>query len=167
MSPAFGGGPRIACRGRCPTVQPVSIQIRIRVAHESVALTLQLAHPVVFCKHAAKACAERVRLTWVPCAAVGTRAVPRDRLDQLLQCPLVARLLALVQGRSHGCRYNERSHKEAGLGSARACTRTARGGPGCAWRAKMRRGSSTVNQKKDNSWPEWKTRCKRGRGLLP
>jgi hypothetical protein len=43
----------------------------------------------------------RMLLTWIPCATVGACAVPRDRLDQLLQRPLVARLLALVQGRCH------------------------------------------------------------------
>jgi hypothetical protein len=48
----------------------------------------------------------RMLLTWILCATVGTRAVPWDGLDQLLQRPLVARLLALVQGRCHLVRMN-------------------------------------------------------------
>jgi hypothetical protein len=40
--------------------------------------------------------------TWVARTAVGTHIVARDCLDQVLQRALVARLLALVQGRSHG-----------------------------------------------------------------
>jgi hypothetical protein len=34
--------------------------------------------------------------TWISRTAIGTRAIARDRLDQLLQCAFVARLLALV-----------------------------------------------------------------------
>lgn len=39
--------------------------------------------------------------SWVSRAAVGTGAIARDRLDELLQRALVARLLALVQRRRH------------------------------------------------------------------
>jgi hypothetical protein len=43
----------------------------------------------------------RMLLTWVLCTAVSAGAVSGDRLDQLLQRSLIARLLALVQGRCH------------------------------------------------------------------
>jgi hypothetical protein len=40
-------------------------------------------------------------LTWTLRTAVGTRAVSRHGLDQLLQRSFIARLLALVQRRCH------------------------------------------------------------------
>jgi hypothetical protein len=40
-------------------------------------------------------------LTWIPRAAIGTCAITRDRLYELLQRALVARLLALVQRGRH------------------------------------------------------------------
>lgn len=42
-----------------------------------------------------------MRLTWVPGLAIGTPIIAGHRGDQILQRPLVARLLALAQGR-HG-----------------------------------------------------------------
>lgn len=39
--------------------------------------------------------------SWIARAAVGTLPVTWDRLDELLQCPLVARLLALVESGGH------------------------------------------------------------------
>lgn len=45
-------------------------------------------------------------LTWILRTTVGTRVVSRNRLDQFLERPLVARLLALVQGRCHLLRMN-------------------------------------------------------------
>lgn len=40
-------------------------------------------------------------LTWIARSAVGTQAVAWHILDEVLQRPLVARLLALVQHRGH------------------------------------------------------------------
>lgn len=58
-------------------------------------------------------------LTWISGIAVGTRAVPRDRLDQLLQGTLVARLLALVQRGGHGLRKEVRVARRTGFRSGR------------------------------------------------
>lgn len=40
-------------------------------------------------------------LTWIPRAAIGTRAIARDRLYELLQRALVSCLLALIQCGRH------------------------------------------------------------------
>lgn len=40
--------------------------------------------------------------TWIARTTVGTLAIARNGLDQLLQRSLVARLLTLVQGGGHG-----------------------------------------------------------------
>jgi hypothetical protein len=67
-----------------------------------------------------RATSARILLTWVLRTTIGTRAVSRDRLDQLLQRPLIARLLALVQGRCHLARANAPVAKRViGIGSGR------------------------------------------------
>jgi hypothetical protein len=58
-------------------------------------------------------------LTRVSCTTVGACAVSRHRLDQLLQCSLIARLLALVQGRCHVVRSKARVAREMMLGERR------------------------------------------------
>lgn len=45
-----------------------------------------------------------MRPTWIPGLAVGTPIVAGHGGDQILQRPLVARLLTLAQGR-HGCSF--------------------------------------------------------------
>lgn len=70
-------------------------------------------------------------LTWVLRATVGTGAVSRDRLDQILQRTLVARLLTLVQGGRHVLRKEERRLAQSTRsGSGRRRTRATRGGMG-------------------------------------
>ena len=39
--------------------------------------------------------------TWIPRSAIRTPIIARHRLDQLLQCPLIARLMALAQSGCH------------------------------------------------------------------
>jgi hypothetical protein len=114
--PACGAGLRIACTGRCPAgvsqrLARLLLEIDCRLSTTDCrgasrhgpghwgGHTLQLAHPAWL---SAGSSGEGARRTWILCAAVGTGAVAGDRLDQVLQGTLVARLLAFVQDRGHG-----------------------------------------------------------------
>lgn len=55
-------------------------------------------------------------LTWIFRTTVGACAISWDRLDQLLESLLIARLLALVQGRCHA-RLTSAKAATQGIGS--------------------------------------------------
>lgn len=63
-------------------------------------LTLQLAHPVLLSATNRKYHVECIH-TWISCLAIRASIISRHRLDQFLECSLIARLMALAQGRRH------------------------------------------------------------------
>jgi hypothetical protein len=76
------------------------VERRSRLSTALAAADLRSNSPILYTVNASsRVCAEM--LTWVPRATVGASAVARDRLDQVLERALIARLLALVQSRCH------------------------------------------------------------------
>ena len=74
---------------------------RVRVAAGKMWKTYTPAGPSYTQPCQPKSRSTRAPLTWILRTAVGASPVPRHRLDQLLQRPLVTRLLAFVQRGSH------------------------------------------------------------------
>jgi hypothetical protein len=95
----------------------------IRVAVEAMWYTeVRHSHsnlPILRCSVSVVQLKARMLLTWVLCTTVSACTIPRHRLDQLLQCSLIARLLALVQGGCHLVRSNARVAQGMVLGERR------------------------------------------------
>jgi hypothetical protein len=80
-----------------------------------------------------KTCAA-LPLTWIPRAAICACAVPRNRLDQILQRTLITRLLTFVQGRRHTVWKEERFGRKSKIGERQNVHQTRDAGErGSGW----------------------------------